>query len=106
MKKLIEYMRIELANVFQDGTKSNDYFDGFAKALEIVKSYDPWIDVSELPEAQDETGFFVAYLLFHKGLYWVAYHDLEFWRDESNDEIICTVTDVVAKWTYLPEVKP
>lgn len=106
MKKLIERLQKHLDSL----TIPNDRFGkgwktGYVQALQIVKSYDPWIDVSEElpPPYEQEPGRSIEILILtedgniYTGVY--VYEQRAFFilnRRSIAKEI---------KWTYLPEVK-
>lgn len=100
MKKLIE--KLESARDSADSIKEAQ---AVQSAIQIVKSYDPWIDVSEElpPPYEQEPGRSIEILILtedgniYTGVY--VYEQRAFFilnRRSIAKEI---------KWTYLPEVK-
>lgn len=109
MKKLIEELEVlkrvsrPLLSEWGEG-----YTSGVMDALRIVKSHDPWIDVSELPPSRDEKGDYIQYLFKFDDTndVYIAFNDGEERWYEVYDESFLMIGKYGAKWTYLPEVKP
>lgn len=99
MKKLIEELQTEI-----ERRKLKDIaLEGLPLALQIVKSYDPWIDVSELPPREAHRSYSID-VLVRDGTskpFTVAYYSYEQKKWKWEYDFSCKVTH----WTYLPEVK-
>ena len=102
MKKLIE--ELEAA---RDNADSIKEARALQLAINIVKSYDPWIDVGELPPSRDEKGDYIQYLFKFDDTndVYIAFNDGEERWYEVYDESFLMIGKYGAKWTYLPEVK-
>lgn len=109
MKKLIEELEV-LKRVSRPVLSEwgEGYTSGVMDALRIVKSYDPWIPISELPPMDIRSGVnsmfsVIVIVKTELGGYAAGYYfpSNNLWYDTS-DELIAGVTH----WTYLPEAKP
>lgn len=90
MKKLIEELQTEI----ERRDLKEAALEGLFLALQIVKSHDPWIDVSEEPPKYD------TYLVVTEGNCIDMAHFAMVWSDGR------MTSGRPIKWTYLPEAKP
>lgn len=97
MKKLIEELSVELDN--SDDLELS-YATGIERAIEIVKSHDPWIDASELPprdEKADDCSINV----------WVTdgeRRNIGFYDFAEEVWLFGNAYGSVTHWAYLPEL--
>lgn len=99
MRKLIEELQTEI----ERRDLKDAALEGLFLALQIVKSYDPWIDVSELPPERGNAKMFSIVVIISDGISTdLGYYDFECktWRHKN---ILGDFTPI--KWTYLPEAK-
>lgn len=101
MRKLIEELQTEI----ERRDLKEAALEGLFLALQIVKSHDPWIDVSELPPSRDEKGDYIQYLFKFDDTndVYIAFNDGEERWYEVYDESFLMIGKYGAKWTYLPE---
>ena len=93
MKKLIEELEAKYTQLYRNG-HDGELLDGFDEALEIVKSHNPWIVVSEEPPKYD------TYLVVTEGNCIDMAHFAMVWSDGR------MTSGRPIKWTYLPEAQP
>jgi len=101
MKKLIEELQTEI----ERRDLKEAALEGLFLALQIVKSYDPWIDVSEElpPPYEQERGRSIEVLILTEdGNIYTGVYDYE-----QKAFFILNRRSIAKeiKWTYLPEVK-
>lgn len=91
MKKLIKELE-KLSRVSPSLTEWGEgYIPGVMDALQIVKSHNPWHDVTELPQKYD------TYLVVTEGNCIDMAHFAMIWSDGQ------MTSGRPIKWTYLPE---
>ena len=98
MKKLIEELQTEI----ERRELKDIALEGLFLALQIVKSYDPWIDVCELPPDGNRVNLSIEVIVKNKrNEMTVGHYNYNHSKWECDFEPFIPI-----KWTYLPEVKP
>ena len=108
MKKLIEELEGVFNELIEDKSTSWKFCDGINAAINIVKSHDPWIDVSEQLPPREVKGKSYTIDVITKdnfGEIWKAFysHGRNVWYESYGENIL---VNTPTHWTYLPEVKP
>lgn len=103
MKKLIEELRAKYTQLYMIG-HGDELLNGFGRALEIVKSHNPWVPISILPPEVNNSGNSLDVVLTDGSKRMISYyrHPHREWAYESFGD--CQFFDPT-HWTYLPEVK-
>lgn len=111
MKKIIEELEDLVRNI--DNCVASGYKgtegerEGLVKALSIIKSHDPWIDVSEqLPPRQESKVYSIEVNVTDGNTVRLAMYDYELNRWFIRGYIAAAAYFIPIKWAYLPEVKP
>ena len=105
MKKLIDELEAMARKLFRNPNANDDTCKGFDHALQIVRAHNPWHDVTELPEREDDLSTYSICVLVRTGDREppsVAYYSYERKKWQWDYDFSATPTH----WAYLPEVKP
>ena len=103
MKKLIEELEAKYTQLYRNG-HDDEFLGGFDEALHIVKSHNPWHDVSELPPPyeQDKGRSIEVLILTEDGNIYIGVYVYE-----QKAFFILNRRSVAkeVKWAYLYEVQ-